>query len=98
MEAEDVNITMSLTDDEMQADIDAACLAALDGFANRYHVFRHGDISIGFIRSRYNMRTTQQGIDFMDAWVAEHPEYERVKATDRLGSRKWFWALRKRTG
>ena len=81
---------------EMLEDIEKSELEALDAFANRYPLEQPGDKTAKFLCERYGFKSSSQASDFMDAWIVEHPDYEKIQAVDRPGSRRWYWVLRRK--
>jgi len=98
METDDVNITMSLTEDEILEDISRAKQAALDELSAceiDYPIFLPSDITGSDIRKQRNV-TNRSAVDYMVGVAKRHPDkWQCIKVVKIAGNRNAFWVLRK---
>jgi len=98
METDDVNITMSLTEDEILEDISRAKQAALDELSAceiDYPIYLPSDITGSDIRRQRNV-TNRSAVDYMIGVAKRHPDkWQCIKVVKVAGNRNAFWVLRK---
>ena len=98
METDDVNITMSLTEDEILEDISRAKQAALDELSAceiDYPIYLPSDITGSDIRRQRNV-TNRSAVDYMIGVAKRHPDkWQCIKGVKIAGNRNAFWVLRK---